>query len=229
MGKRWVIPDIHGCSKTFKRLVKRLELNKETDELFLLGDYIDRGPHSRRVVKYILKLREEGYKVRTLKGNHEDIMMKSIQDPYLAAAWHQNGGLITLRSFKVTDPANIKQKYLDFFNSLEYYIVLEDYILVHAGLNFINLDPFEDRHAMLWIRGGRVIPAKVGFRTIIHGHTPCNLKKIKEDIKKKNIPTISIDNGCVYKAVGKGNLVALELNTRELVVQKNIEEHYLIK
>src|ERR1700721_350669 len=108
MAKRWVIPDIHGCHKTFKKLVSRLELNKEEDQLFLLGDYIDRGPNSRKVIKFIMKLRTEGFIVRTLKGNHEDLMLLSIQDPHLISLWHQNGGLATLKSFKVTEPELIR-------------------------------------------------------------------------------------------------------------------------
>ena len=228
MAKRWVIPDIHGCHKTFKKLVSRLELNKEEDELFLLGDYIDRGPNSKKVIKHIMKMRRELFKVRTLKGNHEDIMLRSIQDPHLISLWHQNGGLATLRSFKAKDPAEIRPKYLEFFRELEYCVVLDDFVLVHAGLNFIDQDPFQDKHAMLWTRGNRAIPAKIGYRHVIHGHTPVPLKKIKDSIKEK-APLIDIDNGCVYKAVNKGNLVALELGTMELVVQKNCETDYTVE
>lgn len=223
MAKRWAIGDIHGCSKTLKRLVKRLELNKATDELYFLGDYIDRGPNSRKVIKFIMKLRDEGFKVRALRGNHEDIMLRSIQDTHLMASWHKNGGLDTLRSFNVKDPADIRPKYLEFFRELEYCIVLKDFVLVHAGLNFIEPDPFQDKHAMMWSRNMKVIPAKIEYRQIIHGHTPVTLKKIKDTLKKKDPLTIDIDNGCVYKALGKGNLVALELGSKELVVQKNIE------
>jgi serine/threonine protein phosphatase 1 len=101
-------------------------------------------------------------------------------------------------------------------------------VLVHAGLNFILQDPFEDKHSMLWIREQKVLPAKIGYRRIVHGHTPIGLKKIREMIKKKNVPSIDIDNGCVYHGDDKGNLIALELNTLELMVQKNVEVPYVV-
>jgi len=50
--KKFAISDIHGCAKTFKALLKKINFSKE-DELYLLGDYIDRGPDSKGVIDYI--------------------------------------------------------------------------------------------------------------------------------------------------------------------------------
>lgn len=75
MGNRWVIPDIHGCFKTFKSLVEReIGLTKE-DTLYLLGDYIDRGENSKEVIDYIIHITEESYNVNYLIGNHENIVL----------------------------------------------------------------------------------------------------------------------------------------------------------
>jgi serine/threonine protein phosphatase 1 len=50
MGNRtFVVGDVHGCSKTFNRLLDVIGL-EPTDTLYLLGDYIDRGPDSRGVI-----------------------------------------------------------------------------------------------------------------------------------------------------------------------------------
>ncbi|MDX2000832.1 MAG: metallophosphoesterase family protein [Chitinophagales bacterium] len=223
MANRWAITDIHGCSRTFKRLIKKLDLKPE-DELYLLGDYIDRGPNSRKVIKQILKLQAAGLHVRCLRGNREDMLLRTLEDPLLIPAWTRNGGRATLKSFKVKKAADIKEKYLHFMRELEYYIVLDDFVLVHAGLNFIEKDPFADKHAMLWLRSSRIIPAKIGHRRLLHGHTPTPLKRIRETLKKKSAIDLNIDNGCVYANVAdKGNLVALELNTLELMVQKNVD------
>ena len=51
-GRRLVITDIHGCAKTFKKLLDKVGLN-ENDQLFLLGDYINRGP-SKQVIDKII-------------------------------------------------------------------------------------------------------------------------------------------------------------------------------
>ena len=49
---KYAISDIHGCLKTFKALLTKLDFSKQ-DELYLLGDYIDRGPDSKGVIDYI--------------------------------------------------------------------------------------------------------------------------------------------------------------------------------
>ncbi|MFT6129303.1 MAG: serine/threonine protein phosphatase 1 [Neolewinella sp.] len=49
---RYTISDIHGCLKTFRALLDELKLDRN-DELFLLGDYIDRGPDSQGVIDLI--------------------------------------------------------------------------------------------------------------------------------------------------------------------------------
>lgn len=45
----YVIPDIHGCYNTLKKLIEdNIGLNKD-DYIFFLGDYIDKGPYSSKV------------------------------------------------------------------------------------------------------------------------------------------------------------------------------------
>lgn len=222
MPKRWAISDIHGCNKTFRQLLLKIDL-QPTDELYLLGDYINKGPGSKGVIKHILKLKEQGYQIRCLKGNHEDVLLRSLHDPLLLKFFKQQGGAQTLKSFGVKRIADIPAKYIDFFNSLEYYIQLDEVMLVHAGFNFINENPFEDKHAMLWSRHAKIIPEKIGFRKIVHGHTPTGLKRIKEALKRKNNFDITIDNGCVYHKVGQGGLVALDLDKMKITVQENVE------
>jgi serine/threonine protein phosphatase 1 len=66
----WAISNIHGCYHTFKALLEKIGLCKE-DELYLLGDYIDRGPGSKEVLDLILKLKSENFNIQCLLGNHE--------------------------------------------------------------------------------------------------------------------------------------------------------------
>ncbi len=228
MPKRWAISDIHGCNKTFKQLLERMELQPD-DYLYLLGDYINKGPRSKKVIKTILKLREDGHKVRCLIGNHEELLLRALEDPMLIPTFNQQGGKQTLKSFKVKTIADIPTEYLNFFYSLEYYIELEDFVLVHASLNFLDKNPFTDRFAMLWSRSNRIIPAKIQYRRIIHGHTPTKLTVIREGLKKIKNYSICIDAGCVYKGEELGNLIALNLDTFEILVQKNEEEAVLEK
>jgi serine/threonine protein phosphatase 1 len=65
MARRLVIADIHGCAKTFKALVEKIGLTHE-DTLYLLGDYIDRGPDNCGVIDYIIHLQSNNYNIKPL-------------------------------------------------------------------------------------------------------------------------------------------------------------------
>ena len=73
---RYAISDIHGCFHTFKQLLNTIGLNK-SDELILLGDYINRGKYSKEVVDFIMHLESEKYNIHCLKGNHEEMIFDS--------------------------------------------------------------------------------------------------------------------------------------------------------
>jgi len=211
---RYAISDIHGCAKTFRHLVKEVLQLKPADELFLLGDYIDRGPDSKGVIDFILELKRDGYKVRTLSGNHEAMMLDALEDEQFLLHWEMNGGRQTLVSFGVAALQDIPQSYWVFLQHLEYYIKLDDYLLVHAGFNFRAENPFADIDSMLWIRDFPVDQAHLGQRKIVHGHTPTPVQKIAQNIDN-NAQVINIDGGCVYKGrmPGLGYLTALNLDT----------------
>ena len=44
-----IIGDVHGCSKTFRKLVEEGIQPTPEDEIICVGDYIDRGPDSKGV------------------------------------------------------------------------------------------------------------------------------------------------------------------------------------
>jgi serine/threonine protein phosphatase 1 len=72
------ISDIHGNNKTFLDLLDKIALTKD-DELYLLGDYIDRGPDSKGVIDTIWKLMDDNYRVFCIKGNHEEMLFRGIE------------------------------------------------------------------------------------------------------------------------------------------------------
>jgi len=72
--RQFAIADIHGHLKTFKALLREINFTV-FDELFLLGDFIDRGPDSKGVIDYIEELKQTGYTVYCLRGNHEQLCL----------------------------------------------------------------------------------------------------------------------------------------------------------
>lgn len=217
--RRFAISDIHGCRATFEKvLTDVIQLQKE-DTLYLLGDYIDRGPDSKGVFDVIMDLQSKDYQVHCLMGNHEDMLLRSFQSEMAADSWIMAGGDATLKSFGVEHWEDIPQKYIDFMRDLHYYIELEDYLLVHAGFNFRYAfelkDLYRDESAMLWLRYwyNEIKMSILGGRTIVHGHTPTHYRIIEENLKEPNMP-FDIDAGCVYDGSGLGNLCVLDMNNQ---------------
>ncbi len=220
MSRRLVIGDIHGCVRTFySMLFDALKIRKK-DRLYLLGDYIDRGPDSKGVVDLILKLMNTGYNVFPLRGNHEQMLLDYYN--YNDSAWFYNGFKSTLSSFDMTLEEKFDDKYFNFFNNLEYIYIIEDFVLTHAGLNYNSEFPLKDTQSMIWTREDRVDKSKIGGRRLVSGHTPHNLNEIMDSLKKDKI---QLDGGCVYNNIyaGMGNLCALDLDSMQLYVRGNIE------
>jgi len=129
---RFAISDIHGCAATFKALLAKIEFSKE-DTLYLLGDYIDRGPDSREVIDHIWELQEDGYTIYCLRGNHEQMLIDELAEKEI---WY-NGEPETLKSFDARSNQDIPKPYVEWMEELPYFFEIQDYILVHAGLNYM--------------------------------------------------------------------------------------------
>lgn len=230
---RWIIPDIHGCARTLKTLLEYMLHATKDDDLYFLGDYIDRGPDSKEVLDYLMGLQEKGWKVHCLKGNHEDYCVKAWEadqtfhlfKPKVQKEWENVGAKETFKSFGGKRPRDIPKKYIDWMRELDYYFELENYILVHAGMNFKVKDPFEDKNSMIWVRDFKVDFHRTGGRRIIHGHLPEDYSFIDFVIKNpKAHDFIALDNGVFNtKKAGMGNLMAFNPDTNELLAQSNMD------
>jgi calcineurin-like phosphoesterase family protein len=219
--RRLVIPDIHGCSRTFRRLVSEVIRLERADELYLLGDLIDRGPDSKGVLDFILELRDQGFSIKGVKGNHEDMCLRAGEGLEFMELWIANGGLATLRSFEVEYTDEIPWRYRSLLRSLPNYILLDDFVIVHAALNFNRSDPFADTEAMLWMRECSVDTSRIGGRRLVSGHTAITREQLTASLSTDRI---LLDNGCVFTGrPGLGSLTALELDSMRVWYQDNID------
>ncbi len=220
-GRQLVIPDIHGCLETLVALFEKANPTK-ADQIFFLGDYINRGPKSAGVVDFILDLIQKGFEVYPLRGNHEQMAIDShsnnLANPNLkrVPSLQKRRGLVDSKGL-------LLEKYRDLFFSLPYYYELEKHYLVHAGFDFKSPNPFENYEQMLWILENENDETFTKGKQIIHGHTSEFLHFIQEDVEKR-AKVMSLDNG-VYKVSheGKGNLCCLDLTNNQLFVQNNID------
>ena len=221
MQRTFIIGDIHGCSKTFRKLVTEEIQLRKSDKLYCIGDYIDRGNDSKGVIDFILKLRKENYQVHTLRGNHEQMLLQSTESEQKFESWMNNGGEATLNSFRINTVKELEPAYLNFFKRTKYFIQTKKFILVHAGLNFAIPKPLKDKDAMLWIRDYPIDYDFLNGRILIHGHTPRPYTFI---LSQKFESPINLDGGCVYKhRESLGHLYALNFTDKKFIEVKNID------
>jgi len=229
-GRRLVISDIHGCAKTLRVLIENIIIPGKNDQIFFLGDYIDRGPDSAGVLDYLIELKKQNSILFFLKGNHEENILNAYKE-YDKETFMFFVKRINKSMDLLSDDGSIKVEYLNFFNQLEYYFETNSHFIVHAGFNFNSEKPFEDKISMLELRRTELENAKrfIGEKTILHGHQVTPLAEIMKTIseRKKVIP---LDNGCYYTKPHKiydvsqtGNLCCFNIDTYELILQKNIE------
>lgn len=64
----YLIGDIHGCYHELQSLLDQVQFNPETDQLWLTGDLVARGPDSLEVLRFARAL---GDCVRLVLGNHD--------------------------------------------------------------------------------------------------------------------------------------------------------------
>lgn len=236
-GRRFVIADVHGCMLTLVALIKKIGLTTQ-DQVFFLGDYIDRGNDSAGVIDFILNLEDSGYKIFALKGNHEEMFLEAwqrYQERGMTLQAHQRF-LEYVKYNHIENLLNENKKpqlrFLSFMENLYHYFVLPDFYLVHAGFNLQVTEPFEDLRSMLWQRGFANmdnLDGKLNGKKIIIGHTVHQLGQIKGKIEAGKT-VIPLDNGCYYGAINpigtyKGhyaNLCCLNLDSLELIIQEYI-------
>lgn len=232
MSHRWVIGDIHGCISTLRHLIEDKIRPSAHDTVFLLGDLIDRGPGNRKVLDYIISLQKQQVDLRAIVGNHEAMLLGAASSEENFMLWMRNGGATTLRDFGVgidsftgREAADlIPSGYINFLTNLPWYIETEGFFLVHAGLNASGSDPLRDTYTMIWTRNEDYNYKFLGGRKLVHGHTPSPLQEILNRLQDPASLVYNLDGGCVYRDYhGLGNLIALNLDTREPVIVQNRE------
>ena len=224
--RQFVIGDVHGCKTTLLALLAQIDL-KQGDELYFLGDYIDRGSDSKGVLDTLFTLRGAGFKVECLLGNHEAMLLGALSgNRDDAHDWQRNGGKRALRSFDATSVYDVPSAYTELMAAMPLVLEVGDYILVHAGLNFNAKNPLNPVQQMIWIRNWyeKINYAWLGNRTIVHGHTPQSVLATTQQLAVlEQGRVLNIDCGCVFNGAVFNTLACFELTSKQLYFQKNIE------
>ena len=193
----YAIGDVHGCFDKLVRLLGRCRLHcgARPMRLMFVGDYIDRGPQSRRVVELLIETQNASPdRVVCLRGNHEAMAIAAAAEGGdMEALWLMNGAAATLGSYGVAQAAELPPKHLEWFRSLP--LAYDDgrRYFVHAGVDPHAPLAQQSEHDQLWIREPFLQHQGDYGRLVVHGHTP--LPAGLADLRPNRL---NIDTGAVF-------------------------------
>src|SRR5262245_9630454 len=101
----YCVGDIHGRDDLFAEMAELVDGDMKVRSFdhvvtVFLGDYVDRGLGSRRVVEQLAR-GEWPTPITALAGNHEDLLMAFLESAKVLTVWQGLGGLETLHSYGV--------------------------------------------------------------------------------------------------------------------------------
>jgi serine/threonine protein phosphatase 1 len=217
-GRRIFIGDVHGHYDGLMKLLETLAPVPD-DEIYFVGDLIDRGPKSAQVIQFV---RQQKY--ICVMGNHEQLLLEAFPEgsrvsQYALQAWLQSGGQSTVASY--TDPELLLEN-IAWLRTLPHYLDLGDLWLVHAGLHPRLPIEAQTTQEYCWIREEFHSTLKPFFpdKLIITGHTiTFTLPSVTPGMIARGKGWLDIDTGAYHPK--SGWLTALDY-TNQQVYQVNV-------
>jgi serine/threonine protein phosphatase 1 len=185
------VGDVHGRVDLLRRVAERLDAfaedtSKRLVEVYL-GDYVDRGADSRGVLDFLIdRSRLKDREVVCLAGNHEEMLLKALDNDEDFIRWLFFGGDWTLLSYGVSpmdakkSPTQARESFrealppshLDFMRELRPIYVNDNFVFVHAGIRpGISIEAQRPSDLMS-IRAPFLNSALNSGFVVVHGHTP---------------------------------------------------------
>ena len=214
MKRQLVMGDLHGCYDALRTLCDAVGLTP-ADTLITLGDYVNKGPDSRRVIDWLLEL-DSWLTLVPLRGNHDLLMHNARHDQAAYHRWQRAGGEATLRSYagstgRVGTLADVPASHWQFLdNRLLPFFATETHFFVHAGVD--PALPLEDQPpAMLYECTFSDPKPHCSGKIMVCGHTA----------QKSGVPLVTGHAICLETwCSGRGWLSCLDLGSG-LVHQAN--------
>lgn len=234
--KTFVFSDIHGCYDELMALYRQLPLQPERDRVIFLGDYIDRGPASKRVLEQVMAWQQQYPHWVFLGGNHEDMMLDALHndgrhyDAYFSIpeVWFASGGAATYRSYlpaaEQRDTADlaharkiIPEVHRAWCASLPLHFEDDHYIYVHGGVKPGRTPAETDPFDLIWLRDEFLESTYDWGKKVIHGHTPT--RSLEPEVYANRI---CIDTALCYAPANK--LTAAELPAETFYFQPRLSQ-----
>jgi serine/threonine protein phosphatase 1 len=183
--KYYAIADLHGRHDLLLEAVDKIYDHAGTDDykIITLGDYIDRGPDSNKIIEYLMKA---GDSFVCIQGNHEAMMVETLTTPLMPGWWVGNGGDTTLQSYgwggepySVYSYDIVPKSHVEWITNLPLYFETEKQVFVHAGIpdSNMNLPPSSNttkglrlRENMQWMLYDKTDGRGWRGKHVVHGH-----------------------------------------------------------
>lgn len=176
--KYYAIADLHGRFDLLLEAVNQIyqHAGSKDYKIITLGDYIDRGPDSKKIIDYLMSAN-----FVSLQGNHEAMMVQSITTPLHPDWWVGNGGDATLKSYGWGGESYsqccydvVPKVHLDWMKELPLFYETDKQVFVHAGIPQwgMNLPPKTSRNEeqMQWMLYGKNDSGGWKGKHVVHGH-----------------------------------------------------------
>jgi serine/threonine protein phosphatase 1 len=171
MTRTIAIGDIHGCATALERLLVEIQPTND-DTIIGLGDYVDRGMESSRVIDILIELVSKT-RLIPLIGNHELMMYHGLYgEKSDLEYWYQHGGNATIASYGGR-AENIPQHHLTFLSHCIRFFESDSHFFVHA--NYDPRLPIEGQpdEVIFWKHLKLAVPPPhPNGKIAVVGHTP---------------------------------------------------------
>ena len=125
----YFVSDIHGEYDLFIKLLEKIKFS-ENDEMYILGDIIDKGKYSVKLIKYIMQKPN----IHCIIGNHEHSFLYEYYSLMENSPGDFSRVLRTLQKRFMDEDESLTFDMIDWLECLPYYAEGEDFIAVHAGI-----------------------------------------------------------------------------------------------
>ncbi len=177
----YCISDIHGHYELFCRLMDKIKFSGG-DRLYVLGDVIDKGPDSVKLLRTLLSMRG----AECIAGNHEYDFLKYYRG-LLRVDTDPDEVYAKLRAY-FPDGRLLDSETVDALDLMPFYIETDKFIGVHAGLPLRQdgtLAPIEEATCEQLVYDRRFKDADVlpqGGKCVLFGHTPVRYLTGRDEI-----------------------------------------------
>ena len=229
-GRDFIIGDLHGMFHTLEAIMETASFDKTVDRLFSVGDLVDRGPQSERILQFL----DEPW-FHAIQGNHEQLLLQSINSDSIHKAWTQRAGGAWWLTVTDLEREKIRKKIEQLPMAFEISTDTGEIGIVHAdipiGLSWqefikaLQHDVEIQQHAQWsrirhrYVTASGSVPKVKGIDLMVVGHSI-----VDKPLFAANL--CYIDTGAAYTGYGiDSRLTMLQVHPKQQVFQVKTKEN----